>query len=327
MWLCDDADLELHDKTSDQTKHLIANDDIKPVGYYVNRREHGLFPAPLPQNSEICDRVSKYFWFLGVFIAKVLQDMRLVDLPLSNSFLKLLCHNKVLSRGVHQIQSNPVSEDPMTSSVVSEDSELAETCSKLLSGVGGNTNTEYNTATPSSWYDGILAYENLAEIDPIRYEFIRELQELVARKQAVESDASLTPEQRREYLAALKLCTKRNEEIDLEDLALTFTYLPSSCVYDYPYAELVPNGANIDVTLNNLEEYCDLLINYVLQDGIAKQLEAFHRGFCEVFPLKKLAAFSSAEARMMICGEQHPQWTREDLINYTEPKLGYSKDR
>ncbi|XP_050321307.1 E3 ubiquitin-protein ligase Ufd4 isoform X1 [Bactrocera neohumeralis] len=327
MWLCDDADLELPDKAqSDQTEHLIANDDIKPVGYYVNRREHGLFPAPLPQNSEICDRVSKYFWFLGVFLAKVLQDMRLVDLPLSNSFLKLLCHNKVLSRGVHQIQSNPVSEDPMTSSVVSEDSELAETCSKLLSGVGGNTNTEYNNATLTSWYDGILTYENLAEIDPIRYEFIRELQELVARKQAVEGDASLTPEQRREYLAALKLRTKRNEEIDLEDLTLTFTYLPSSSVYGYPYAELVPNGANIDVTLNNLEEYCDLLINYVLQDGIAKQLEAFHRGFCEVFPLKKLAAFSPAEARMMICGEQHPQWTREDLINYTEPKLGYSKD-
>lgn len=324
MWLCDDANQEMHDKNSEQNKHLIASDDIKPVGYYVNRRENGLFPAPLPQNSEMCDRVSKYFWFLGVFLAKVLQDMRLVDLPLSDSFLKLLCHNKVLSRGVHQIQSNPASEDLMTSSVVSEDSELAETCSKLLAGVGISSTTEYNTT--NCWYDGILTHDNLAEIDPIRYEFIKELQELVARKQAVESDASLTPDQRREQLEALKLRTKQNEEIDLEDLALTFTYLPSSSVYGYPYAELVPNGANIDVTLNNLEEYCDLLINFLLQDGIAKQLEAFHRGFCEVFPLKKLAAFRPAEARMMICGEQHPQWTREDLINYTEPKLGYSKD-
>ncbi|XP_036321102.1 E3 ubiquitin-protein ligase Ufd4 isoform X1 [Rhagoletis pomonella] len=323
MWLCDDADQELNDKISEQSKHLISNEDIKPIGYYVNRRENGLFPAPLPQNSEICDRVSKYFWFLGVFLAKVLQDMRLVDLPLSNSFLKLLCHNKVLSRGVHQVQSNPVSEDLMTSSVVSEDSELAETCSKLLGGVGSG-NTEYNAG--STWYDGILTYENLAEIDPIRYEFIKELQDLVSRKQALEGDASLTREQRRDQLAALKLRTKQDEEVDLQDLALTFTYLPSSSVYDYPYVELIPNGANIDVTVNNLEEYCDLLISFLLQDGIAKQLEAFHRGFCEVFPLKKLAAFSPAEARMMICGEQHPQWTREDLINYTEPKLGYSKD-
>ncbi|XP_067621577.1 E3 ubiquitin-protein ligase Ufd4 isoform X2 [Eurosta solidaginis] len=328
MWLCDDADQELHVKTSDQSKHLIATNDLKPIGYYVNRREYGLFPAPLPQNSEICDRVTKYFWFLGVFLAKVLQDMRLVDLPLSSSFLKLLCHNKVLSRGVQQIHSNPISEDPMTSSVVSEESELAETCSKLLGGIGASSsNNDYNNAAAAtSWYDGILTYENLAEIDPIRYEFIKELQELVARKQAVESDATLSLEQRRECLDALKLHIKQDAEVNLEDLALTFTYLPSSSVYGYPYAELVPNGVNTDVTLDNLEEYCDLLINFLLQDGIARQLEAFHNGFCEVFPLKKLAAFSPAEARMMICGEQHPQWTREDLINYTEPKLGYSKD-
>lgn len=25
-------------------------------------------------------------------------------------------------------------------------------------------------------------------------------------------------------------------------------------------------------------------------------------------------------------GEQHPSWTKDDLMNYTEPKLGYSKD-
>ncbi|TDG39214.1 hypothetical protein AWZ03_014364, partial [Drosophila navojoa] len=29
---------------------------------------------------------------------------------------------------------------------------------------------------------------------------------------------------------------------------------------------------------------------------------------------------------MMICGEQYPQWSREDLMAFTEPKLGYSKD-
>ena len=42
----------------------------KPQGYYVTRAG-GLFPAPLPQDSAICDKVCKYFWFLGVFLAKV----------------------------------------------------------------------------------------------------------------------------------------------------------------------------------------------------------------------------------------------------------------
>jgi len=56
-------------------------------------------------------------------------------------------------------------------------------------------------------------------------------------------------------------------------------------------------------------------------------MKAFSEGFNEVFPLKKLAAFTPSEARMMICGEQFPHWSREDIISYTEPKLGYNKDR
>lgn len=67
---------------------------LKPPGYYV-RRPAGLFPAPLIQNSEQCDRAAKHFWFLGIFLAKVLQDNRLVDLPLSLPFLKLLCQGEI----------------------------------------------------------------------------------------------------------------------------------------------------------------------------------------------------------------------------------------
>jgi len=63
---------------------------IKPPGYYISST-YGLFPAPLPQNSQQTDRVVKLFHFLGIFIGKALQDNRLVDLPLSNSFLKLIC--------------------------------------------------------------------------------------------------------------------------------------------------------------------------------------------------------------------------------------------
>ena len=62
----------------------------KPPGYYVSR-VGGLFPAPLPQDSVLCQQASSLFWTLGVFMAKTLQDSRLVDLPLSTPFLKLLC--------------------------------------------------------------------------------------------------------------------------------------------------------------------------------------------------------------------------------------------
>ena len=45
------------------------------VRYYI-RRAGGLFPAPLPQDSSMCDRASEMFYFLGVFLAKTLQDNR-----------------------------------------------------------------------------------------------------------------------------------------------------------------------------------------------------------------------------------------------------------
>lgn len=309
MWLFEDEQLQNNDI-------IDLGEGGKPAGYYV-RRSCGLFPAPLPQDSEICERVSKYFWFLGVFIAKVLQDGRLVDLPLSNSFLQLLCHNKILSKQTNRIQAVRTCDDLMMSSIMSEESELADSCSKLL----------VNEFPESCWYDGVLNQDNLTEIDPIRAEFLKELQDVVARKQNIEQNDKLNVEEKRNLINNLKVETKSGASVSVEDLALTFTYLPSSNVYGYSYAELILNGALIDVTIQNLEDYCELQMNFCLQDGIAKQLEAFHRGFSQVFPLNKLAAFSPDEARMMICGEQHPEWTREDLINYTEPKLGYSKDR
>lgn len=115
--------------------------------------------------------------------------------------------------------------------------------------------------------------------------------------------------------------------VDIEDLALTMTYSPSSKVYEYEYAELNKNGADIPVTLENAREYTDLTTSYCLERGVARQLEAFRAGFSKVFPIEKLYAFSPEEVRAMLCGEQDPQWTKEDLLNYTEPKLGYTRER
>ncbi|XP_020807328.1 E3 ubiquitin-protein ligase HECTD1 [Drosophila serrata] len=309
MWLCDE---ELGQDLENAPDTIEASS--KPVGYYVNRREHGLFPAPLPQNTEISEKVLKYFWFFGVFVAKVLQDMRLVDIPLSTSFLQLLCHNKVLSRNLHKVISDRRNGD--LSVVSEEESDILDTCTKLLRTDGNKSNA----------FGGILSLENLKEIDPTRYQFLQELQNLIMRKQSIDCDDTLSAERKQELIDELKLHTQNGLEVSLEDLALTFTYSPSSSVYGYEQADLLPDGSSVNVTINNLEAYCELLMNFILQDGIAQQMKAFSDGFNEVFPLKKLAAFTPSEARMMICGEQFPHWSREDIISYTEPKLGYNKD-
>ena len=50
-------------------------------------------------------------------------------------------------------------------------------------------------------------------------------------------------------------------------------------------------------------------------------------GFDHVFSMEKLQTFSPYELNLLLCGEQVPNWTREDLLNYTEPKYGYNKER
>ncbi|CAO1338887.1 unnamed protein product [Diamesa serratosioi] len=293
MWICSDEE----ENVKYNLNRKAFDDDEKPDGYYVYRPS-GLFPAPLPQNTDYCDKVAEYFWFLGVFLAKVLQDGRLVDLPLSNSFLQLLCHNKNLLNTQITHQSDSTMVNSVAESII---------------------NKRY-------WFEDILTLENLHEIDPIRAQFLKDLMELAQRKQNIEQDQKLSLPEKSNQISHLYLKTTSDDCVMLEDLALTFTYSPSSKVYGYIAAELLPNGSLIDLTINNVEEYCDLTLKFCLQDGLAKQLDAFHKGFCEVFSINKLAAFNPHEARKMICGEQHPAWTREELINYTEPKLGYSKE-
>ena len=43
--------------------------------------------------------------------------------------------------------------------------------------------------------------------------------------------------------------------------------------------------------------------------------------------MEKLFPFSPSEIQTILCGDQAPKWTRDDVMNYTEPKLGYTKDR
>ncbi|XP_032355679.1 E3 ubiquitin-protein ligase HECTD1 [Etheostoma spectabile] len=81
IWLCDD------DFPDDESRQVDLGGGLKPPGFYV-QRSCGLFPAPFPQDSEELDRISKLFHFLGVFLAKCIQDNRLVDLPVRNPVLK-----------------------------------------------------------------------------------------------------------------------------------------------------------------------------------------------------------------------------------------------
>jgi len=340
LWLCDDMpDSNRYDQPS-----VIDDTDVRSPGYYV-QRPTGLFPAPLPQDSSTCEKVTRYFRFLGIFIAKVLQDNRLVDLPLSRPFFKLLCSgefgSEVRERSRCERVASPFSEeDIMVSSYISQESEKEIELDP----------PKYRQATDSRpWYAGILNLDDLMEIDLPRARFLQQLQELAAQKRHILHDNSLSESDKLRQIQNLALPPpaplpgsvtsasgmkdviklsgqEPGPAIRLEDLGLNFQYSPSSRVYCYNAIDLCPRGEFEDATIENVEDYIELLTDFCLNKGIHKQLTAFKEGFDLVFPLEKLGTFNPDEIRLMLCGDQSPNWTRDDILNYTEPKLGYTKD-
>lgn len=121
IWLTE----EHHDQsiTPLSPRDLPAGDmSGKPPGYYIQRRG-GLFPAPLLQDSSVCDAATELFHFMGIFLATTLQDNRLVDIPLSRPFLKLMCQGEFSNVKDRLVGMAGDEEDIMVSSVISEESE------------------------------------------------------------------------------------------------------------------------------------------------------------------------------------------------------------
>lgn len=90
----------------------------------------------------------------------------------------------------------------------------------------------------------------------------------------------------------------------VNDLGLDFT-LPG-----YPAIELIPNGANIPVTIDNIGSYVEKVIDFTLGSGVQRQVDAFRAGFSQVFPYSALKAFTPSEL-VMLFGRVEEDWTIE----------------
>lgn len=97
----------------------------------------------------------------------------------------------------------------------------------------------------------------------------------------------------------------------VEDLGLDFT-LPGD-----PSWELKPGGGDIAVTIDNLEEYLQLVLEQHTVHGIAPQVTAFRAGFNAVFPVDNLRIFSPLEVQHLLSGAQTQQnWDVQSMLLY-----------
>ncbi|KAK7477746.1 hypothetical protein BaRGS_00031034 [Batillaria attramentaria] len=340
LWLCDD---EHHDILE---REIDIGHGTKPPGFYV-QRANGLFPAPYPQDGEAVEQVEKAFTFMGTLLAKCLQDGRLIDLPLSRPFLKLLCMGEVgqgLTRqltvstldtssgsgGLGGEMGRSIGADTLTESWQSEGSngDLIASIQEMEKEMKLDPPNAKQMRQQPAWYSGILTEDDFEVVNPHRAVFLRQLRELSARKQRILRDRSLSEDQKNIQLEQLALPNPHDpsSSIQLEELGLAFQFNPSSRVYGFTGYDLKPDGENEVVTLDSIEEYIELVMDFCFNSGIRRQMDAFRNGFNMVFNLEKLHMFSPMELGSILCGDQAPCWTREDILNYTEPKLGYTRE-
>eukprot|EP00036_Acanthoecidae_sp_10tr_P012628 CAMPEP_0206295484 /NCGR_PEP_ID=MMETSP0106_2-20121207/5189_1 /ASSEMBLY_ACC=CAM_ASM_000206 /TAXON_ID=81532 /ORGANISM="Acanthoeca-like sp., Strain 10tr" /LENGTH=2416 /DNA_ID=CAMNT_0053726137 /DNA_START=1 /DNA_END=7251 /DNA_ORIENTATION=- len=291
LWVCDDDEEVVRMPSSARAPSVVAENGVAAAaaapdedegpadstmsspeetlsvpGFYVSR-PGGLFPAPLPRTTPHFHDVVERFRFLGIFVAKALQDSRLIDLPLSIPMLKLMCGRRL-------------------------------------------------TAT------------DIIRVVPEKGKFLADLCELSRQKSSVLADTvSATDAERDSLLSQLGLpYGPDGTSVPLDALDIYFVFSPASTVHGFAEHELKPGGSDILLTLENIDEYIELFGRFVLHTGIKAQVEGFREGFCEVFPIDKLAIFTPAEVLRILCGEQVPDWDMDSLSAYTEPKYGFDKD-
>ncbi|XP_015777775.1 PREDICTED: E3 ubiquitin-protein ligase TRIP12-like [Acropora digitifera] len=163
--------------------------------------------------------------------------------------------------------------------------------------------------------EGTLDLGDLAAVDPILAQSLRQLQQVVQRKRQLEQDPSHTPDSRQLAVESLTL-----DGMPIEDLGLSFA-LPG-----YPEVELKRGGNDVMVTVHNLEEYIKLVIQWTLIFGVKRQLDALREGFNSVLPLSNLTSFTYSEMEQILCGNLAEKWDIKCLVESCRPDHGYTHD-
>jgi len=141
-----------------------------------------------------------------------------------------------------------------------------------------------------------------------------QLQAYANKRANIEADTTLSVNAK---ATALQNLTIRGAT--LEDLALDFT-LPG-----YPSINLIENGHEVDVNSENVKLYIDKVLDFSLGHGVQSQLEAFRKGFSQVFPYNSLKAFTPNEL-VMLFGRVEEDWSIETLMDSIKADHGFNMD-
>ncbi|ETV72060.1 hypothetical protein H257_12853 [Aphanomyces astaci] len=99
---------------------------------------------------------------------------------------------------------------------------------------------------------------------------------------------------------------------DVDDLALTFSV---SVDTDVPEVELVVGGRDVGVTNANKTEYVERMVQYLMFERVAPQLQRLVQGLYDVLPQELLMPFDYKELELILCGFSEID-TLEDVVGW-----------
>ena len=136
-------------------------------------------------------------------------------------------------------------------------------------------------------------------VDPVIARSLMIIKKFSIAKKEIDEDPARTPAQKvadTEDIVA--------DGIKIDELYLDFT-LPG-----FPEIELIPNGSQIKLSIDNVDLYLDSVIDMTLGAGVRRQVDAFRTGFSQVFPYSALSAFTPDELCSLF-GRVEEDWTLE----------------
>ncbi|KAJ4306013.1 Ubiquitin fusion degradation protein 4 [Collariella sp. IMI 366227] len=151
-------------------------------------------------------------------------------------------------------------------------------------------------------------------VDPVIARSLMMVKKFALAKKAVNEDPNRTAAQKVQDTEDIVV-----DKIRIDDLYLDFT-LPG-----YPEIELVPNGSQMQVSIDNVDLYLEKVIDMTLGGGVRRQVDAFRAGFSQVFPYSALSAFTPDELCTLF-GRVDEDWSLETLMDSVKADHGYNMD-
>ena len=157
-----------------------------------------------------------------------------------------------------------------------------------------------------------VLFEDIEIIDKNLFKALNDFKSLLKQKNdLLKSEPNLTGEEIENRILY------NNNKLSSLDIYFTF---PGSDL------ELKEGGANILLSMQNIEEYINLIYDFIFYKGISRVCSAFRDGFCLITGVYNLKCFTSLELEEFICSSREVKWDENILYENLKPEHGYTKN-